>query len=444
MSKRIIIISFFLVLLSGVYAQQRMNFIDTDKKSYELFEEQKWYELIKYSTEARKQGIDFFYLQARTGIAWYNMGKYRKAAHWFLKAWANDQSFDWLQEYLYYSLVFSGQKMEANNYASDFSNLMKSKINTKESGIFRLAYETGYSFNADFEDQKTHAFNEEVNLGDDYGEAYFLNNYSFHSFDLSHRVSSKLIINHNITYIGVNREAIVDWGGQTNSPIKINQFQYFINPVLLIGKKINVSPSMNIIFGNSDIYAGLLNSNSSKEFSLTKTTYNDVVFSTALWSNYGNFSPGMEINAGNINASKFLQMSSWITFYPLSNANLYFTPRVYFKTGTNNESFGWNAFSFSAGAQIGPIHLFGQYLFGNLENFIESAGYVVANFPGKSDRKIMGSIFLPLGKKNQLVFRYINQNIIENYQVYTEGYKSNTLEYNYLKHTLTGGISWNL
>lgn len=443
MSKRIGLIGLFIVFLIVVKAQEKLNYAEVDKQSYQLFLEEKWPELIKFSSEARKQGIDFFYLQVRTGIAWYNQGKYRNAAPWFLKAYANDKSFEWLQEYVYYSLVFSGRKMEAVKYAPLFSDAMKKKIGFEETGLTRIAYETGYSFNQDFEDLKTRAFSTEANLGEDYGEGYFLKNYSFHSFDLSHRVGPNFTLNHNLSYIGVNREAIVDWGGQTNSSIRINQFNYYINPVWVIGKKLNISPSLNFIFGSGDVYAGRLTGNSSKAYSIKKTNYSDVVFSTAVWSDFGNFSPGMEVNAGSINDSKFTQVSSWLTYYPLSNASLYITPKVYFKSGTGTDGFGWKAMGISGGAQLGKVHLYGQYLFGEMENFVESGGYMISNFPGKSDRKIMGSIYFPLGSKYQFVFRYINQNMIEKYQVYTGGYKSNTLEYSYLKHTITAGISWN-
>ncbi len=441
MSKRIVLMSLFIVFLTAVQAQEKLNFAVVDQRSYALFQEKKWPELIEFSEEARKQGIDFFYLQVRTGIAWYNQGKYRNAAPWFLKAYESDKSFDWLQEYVYYSLVYSGRSLEAVKYAPFFSDALKKKIGFHDIGVTRLAYETGYSFNPDFESLKTHDFSTEVNLGDDYGEGYFLKNYTFHSFDLSHRVAPNFTLNHNLTYIGVNREAVVDWSGQTTSPISINQFQYFINPVWVIGKKLNISPSLNLIFGSGDVYAGRLNRDSTKTYGITKTSYSDAVFSTAVWSNFGNFSPGLEFNAGKINDSKFTQLSSWVTYYPLSNAKLYITPKVYFKSGT--DGFGWNAMGISGGATLGKIHLSGQYLFGEMENFVESAGYVIANFPGRSDRKMMGSVYFPLGKKYQFVFRYINQNVIEKYQVYTEGYKSNTLEYKYLKHTITAGISWN-
>jgi len=441
MSKRIVLVSLLIVYLTAAKAQEKLNFVIVDQRSYALFEQKKWPELIQFSEEARKQGIDFFYLDVRTGIAWYNQGKYRNAVPWFLKAYSNDKSFEWLQEYVYYSLVFSGRQAEAVKYAPFFSDTMKKKIGFREIGVTRVAYEAGYSFNTDFENLKTRAFSTDVNLGEDYGEAYLLKNYNFHSLDLSHRVTSNFTLNHNLTYIGVNREAVVDWSGHTTSPISINQFQYFINPVWVIGKKLTISPSMNLIFGSGDVYAGRLNSNSSKTYRLSKTSYSDAVFSTSIWSNFGNFTPGLEINAGNVNDSRFVQMSSWVTFYPLSNTKLYFTPKVFFKSGP--DSFGWNAFGISGGATLGKVHLNGQYLFGDMENFVESAGYVISNFQGKSDRKIMGSLYFPISKKYQFVLRYINQNITEKYQVYTDGVKSNALEYNYLKQTITARISWN-
>jgi len=63
--KLLFILIFFVGLIS---AQEKLNFVQVDKHTYELFIQQKWSELIDYSIEAREQGIDFFYLQARTGI----------------------------------------------------------------------------------------------------------------------------------------------------------------------------------------------------------------------------------------------------------------------------------------------------------------------------------------------------------------------------------------
>lgn len=442
MSRQIIIVTFFLLLGLNTSAQKKLNFIEVDKTSYELFQQQKWNELIDYSAEARKQGIDFFYLQVRTGIAYYNLKKYRISSKWFLKAWKNDQSFEWLQEYLYYSLVYGGQAAEASKYAVKFTPQMQKKVGFKKSKLTRLALEAGYSTNPDFEQLKEIDLKTEANLGEDYGEAYFLKNYHFESIDLSHQVSPGFYLNHNFTFLSSNREEQVDWRESYSFPIKTNQFQYFINPVFVAGKKLYISPSLSALWGNSEYYVGGITNNSRRQFYHATFNFSDFVFSTSFWSNLGNFAPGAEINLANIYNENFTQLSAWITFYPFSNTNFYLTPRFYFKTDSET-SLSYNTFGISGGMQLGPIHLYGQYLTGEMKNFIEAAGYVISNFPGTSDSKFLGSLYFPLGEKCQFVVRYINQNIAEKYQVYTDGILSNSVEYQFTKHTLTGGISWN-
>lgn len=442
MQERIIITGLLFVLLMPAISQDKWNYKEVDVQSYNLFLQKDWTGLIDYSAKAREQGIDFYYLQIRTGIAFYNLGKYRKASHFFLEAYENDQSSEFLQEYVYYSLISGGRILEARKYTSQFDESLKKKLKLKTSRVTYLAYETGYIFNSEFEDLKSRSFTDGLELGDDYGEAYLLKDYSFHSLDLSHQLLPNLSVNHNLTYIDVNREAQVDWGEQFNSPIGIRQFQYFINPVWVIGKKLNVSPSLNLILGNRETYIGGYDQSYNKVFTLSSISYNDYVFSTSIWTDFKNLSPGVEFNTGKIGKREFTQASAWLSYYPLSNTSLYITPKVYFKSGGSSQDFEWNAFGISVGGQLGKVHLSGQYLFGEMESFVESGGYLISNFPGTSDQKLMGSIYYPLGKKFKLVFRYINQDVSENYRVYSGGVLSNAFNYKYTKQTITGGISW--
>jgi len=441
MSKRIGIIILCFLILGNVMAQKKLNYIEVDKKSYQLFLEKKWTELIDYSTEARKQGIDFFYLEARTGIAWYNLKKYRTSAVWFLKAWENDQSFEWLQEYLYYSLALGGRGAEAIKYAAGFTPAMKEKIGYSNSKITRVALEGGYCFNPDFE-SLTKSYSSSEYIGEDYGEAFYLKNYHFESFDLNHRMAPGLHLNHNFTYLGIKREQEIFWGDLNSFPIDIKQFQYFINPHILIGKKFNISPALSVVWGNSNYFTGGLRGNANRFYTETDYKFSDIIFSTSVWSDFGNFKPGAEVNLANIYDEDFVQLSVWITVYPFSNTNFYLTPRIYFKADNEN-SFNYNTFGISGGVQLGKVHFYGQYLNGDMENFVEAAGYVVSNFPGSSEQKFTGSLYFPLGKKQQLVLRYINQDVTEKYVVYSEGRYSRTEDYKYIKHTITAGISWN-
>ena len=427
-------------MLFAVSAQEKWNFPEVDRKSYEFYEQQKWAELIDYAHEARQYGIDFFYLQVRTGIAYYNLKKYNKSTPYFLKAWETDSSPEWLQEYLYYSLIFSGQSTEASKVANQFSEPMKQKIKYQEKKVLLTAFEAGYSFNSDFDKLTSNTFDKEMNVGNNYGEAFFLKDYHFESVDFSHRVAPGLGMNHNFTYLNITREQQVDWGGRNTFHIKTNQFQYYLNPYFVLGRKLNISPSLNFTWGNSSYFSGGY-SNSTPVFTEVDYTFSDYIFSFSAWSRFENFAPGAEVNFANIYNENFAQYSGWLTFYPLSNINLYITPRVYFKNDTEN-GLGYNTFGISGGAQLGPVHFYGQYLNGDMTNFVEPGGYVVANFPGRSEHKMMASLYFPAGKKYKFVVRYINQDIIEKYNVYTNGILSNSMEYKYIKHTLTGGISW--
>ncbi|WP_372948034.1 tetratricopeptide repeat protein [Mariniphaga sp.] len=442
MQKRIGLIVVLTLFLLAVQAQQKLNYPEVDKVSYELYMQGKWTELIDYSKEARRQDIDFFYLQARTGIAYYNLKKYRIASEWFLKAWESDQSFEWLQEYLYYSLLWGGRASEASKVAGSFSPEMQDKISFSEKKITRVGLEAGYSFNPDFETLNAAPHGQQAGVGEDYGEAFYLKNYHFESFDLSHRITPGISVNHNLTYVGLNREQQIDWGSANSFPMETNQFQYYLNPQFLLGKKLNISPSISAIWGSYDFFAGGFTGNQMKMFYNASSRFSDFVFSTSVWSHFGGFSPGAEMNLANITDQKFTQLSAWLTVYPFSNLNFYFTPRVYFKSSEEN-GFGFNTFGISGGAQLGPVHFYGQYLNGEMENFIEAGGYVVSNFPGVSEQKFSGSIYFPTGKKYQFVLRYLSQDVTEKYRVYTNLVESNSVNYNYMKHTLTAGISWN-
>jgi hypothetical protein len=444
MQKRIGLIVILMGILLAVQAQQKLSYTEVDKVSYELYLQGKWAELVDYSGEARLQGIDFFYLQARTGIAYYNLKRYRKAGEWFLKAWESDQSFEWLQEYLYYSLLWGGRASEAYKTAGSFSLILQNKIGFSEKKITRIGLEAGYSFNPDFNSLTIapHDLEAGIGTGDYYGEAFYLKNYHFESFDLNHRLMPGLTLNHNLTYIGVNREERIDWGGRKPYSLDINQFQYFLNVVFVPSKKFYLSPSASVIWGNGDLFIGRLNYDLTKSFISDPYNYSDFILSTSAWTHYGNFSPGAEINLANISNQNITQLSAWLTVYPFSNLKFYFTPRVFFKS-SEGIRFGFNTFGLSGGVQLGTVHVYGNYLTGEMENFIEAAGSIVSNFPGTSQHKFSGSVYLPTGKKYQIVLRYINQDVTEEYQVYANGLKSHAVDYNFLKHTLTAGISWN-
>ncbi len=83
-------------------------------------------------------------------------------------------------------------------------------------------------------------------------------------------------------------------------PLDINQFQYLINPYFVLGNKLNISTSLNFIWGNFAYSAGGINNNLIHYLYNKDYRYSDFIFSTSAWSAFGNFTPGAEINMASI------------------------------------------------------------------------------------------------------------------------------------------------
>lgn len=54
-----------------IISQDTLNAAFIEQKSFQLYVEKNWNELIKFGNQALKSGIDYYYLQIRLGIAYY-------------------------------------------------------------------------------------------------------------------------------------------------------------------------------------------------------------------------------------------------------------------------------------------------------------------------------------------------------------------------------------
>ncbi len=95
-------------------AQQAGSFSRYDKQTYAHYLQQDWQALINTGKAALKEGIDFYYLRMRLGIAYYEKGQYRQAIAHFNKALAYNSYNPLAAEYLYYAYKLAGRLADAN------------------------------------------------------------------------------------------------------------------------------------------------------------------------------------------------------------------------------------------------------------------------------------------------------------------------------------------
>ena len=75
-TKKYIFILFAVFTVIRANAQDTINSATVEQKSYQLYLDKKWPELIKFGNKAIHLGYDYFYLQMRIGIAYYEKKNY--------------------------------------------------------------------------------------------------------------------------------------------------------------------------------------------------------------------------------------------------------------------------------------------------------------------------------------------------------------------------------
>ncbi len=125
--KRLFLIIVLFVAVVQVKAQ-KLSTLEVDKITYQYYLNGQWKELIQLANKAIEQGIDFFYLRTRLGLAYYYRGQYRLAARQFEKALSWYPQDKWTLEMLYYSYLFGGQYADAYKLIYDFPLDLRNKV----------------------------------------------------------------------------------------------------------------------------------------------------------------------------------------------------------------------------------------------------------------------------------------------------------------------------
>ena len=104
------LVLFVIILFSSVQGKaQQKDFEYYDSLTYKLYMDKDFKQLLKAGNDALNSGLDYYYLRMRTGIAAYNLNKYRLATKHFEKASAFSDN-DVIHEYLYYSSLWGGKR----------------------------------------------------------------------------------------------------------------------------------------------------------------------------------------------------------------------------------------------------------------------------------------------------------------------------------------------
>ncbi len=208
-------------------AQDSLNSATVEQKSYQLYLDKNWSELIKYGNKAISNGFDYYYLQLRVGIAYYERKNYSLAEGHFKQALKFNADDELSLEYLYYCYLFNGRNEDARMLSKQFNQSLSDKIGTStQSKVGFVMVETGTKITDSVE---------YTNKVKNHNPNYFKPP-TYFQIGLNHYVNNRLSLFHAATYF--NQQTFLG---------KTTQIQYFLKAGVPVKNNWLISPTIHVV-----------------------------------------------------------------------------------------------------------------------------------------------------------------------------------------------------
>ncbi|MEA1897743.1 MAG: hypothetical protein U9N53_08790 [Bacteroidota bacterium] len=442
MFKLTLILAFVFLCPGFTYGQNTNEVWNPEKKTFSLYKERNWSELIFWGKKAINEGNDYFYLRMRLGIAFYERKNYHRALIHFKKAAEFNDKDSYLLEYLYFANLFSGREKAALDVTRKFPPTKTKKYITgripkfKIGGLGMQYYQGSLKTDVDL-----------INSIDDPsldGYQVFTNNSLKFHLGFNHLASRRfnlyyqygLFIDNRFTYYQDNMNAYYF------TSQKIYEHHLFMLGGIYLGKDFNLYGSVHYIPGKiPEYYSGAGFSTSY----VPAYKYNDFTGSLFLSKEFPYITIDGSASFSYLNFGKYIQEGASITFFPLGNLNLYLKGGYYwqqeifnakmYKKGTHVEyKAGFRVFNplwFEFGGSSGDLHY-----------TVSQLGWQVFNGPNPSDILLTGSIIIPFNE-DQTIFS-LNYNYINSISSFVsdDPLQADLNSKTYYIYSIYGGLSW--
>ena len=428
-------------------AQKKPDPKDVDAKTFALYSAGKWDELAEECERAIDNGVDFFYLRLRAGIAYYNNGNYMSAIPHFEKAAAFNPADIVNLEYLYYSYLFSGRESDVLALIYDMPLKLKKKLQVYNKFIYGVYTEGGYTANSDFKEKNGKNIPPPQTI---YNEEKIFDFGTYLNLSIRHQLGKRVKIFHGYNNISVSnkKEIFEPVQGPRRFDIQTKQDEYYLNVNFSLGKGLDLTTAFHYLHVKDEDfimeYKNPLNPINPVYTKITDKA-NDFVAFLSLSKYIGHFKFGLKNSIANMNKATQVQNTAQIIFFPLGNLNLYtITDATLFSNrgwgydnisyGIVDQKFGWKVFD--------NLWMEAGYTFGKIYNYNESDAFLVFNNVDKISNRTSLNFIVPVSKQIELSFRYqyYNQEVT-NYTINNLGFENINLTNN-TNHKIIGGLKW--
>lgn len=395
-----------------------------DSTTYALFLKQDWKPIIALGKQSRAEGIDFYYLKVRMGIAYFKENKMFSAIQFLEEAYALDPNSAVVQDYLYWAYRYSGLEMESRLFYTKMSKELKDKIKLDLPVVSDITFNVLATNNLDYDALlKTN-----TNSGTDHTRV-IPKNYQMYSVGLSHPISKRLNLFHQFTMMPTTSVQQKRVGSVLeNETYKAMEYRYYADVTVALGNRWYLDTYLNVVFGNHD--------NLDMALSDSKINYNNMVFGGALTKASYFIRNSINVSVSNLNSYNQFQAGYTMSLYPLGSTLVVPFGSLQYK---NQDSDSNVVFTGGLAITIDKISLTGFGTVGNMSNFIANNGAIIYNQPATALNEFGGS-FKYFGKNSILKVGYSLMKMEAYY--YNDNFEITSKPYGFNQQNITAGITW--
>jgi len=439
MGKQVITIV-LLWLVTTVNAQKApLSFKQVDSTTYALYLKQDWKSVIELGKQARTEGIDFYYLKVRMGIAYFKEHKMLHAVQFLEEANAINSFDAVVQEYLYYAYIYSGLILESRLFYEKMNKTLKDAINLDLPFVTDLSFNVLATNNLDYNELLVS--NSDAESGD---IRFIPKNYQIFSLAMSHPLSKRVNLHHQLSVMPTNSvQQEISSGSLDNQTYKGSESRYYVDITISLGNRWYLDTYLHFISGKFDNLNGENTTISVGNGSQILTTsssatlkYNDVVFGGAISKASYFIRNSINISVSNINGLNQFQAGYSMELYPLGSTLLVPFGAIQYQ---NQDPDSNVIFTGGLSVTSGNMLITGFGTVGNINNFVANKGAIIYNQPAKALNEFGAT--LQYFNKNS-IFK-IGYTFMEMEANYTDGnFEITSKTFGFNQQNIIAGITW--
>ena len=430
----------FLFLPQSGFSQQFPEYAKTDSTTFALYEKLQWDELIEVGEAAIKNGIDFYYLRMRLGIARYEQHNYRHAIPHFenaLKVYPEDQVAAW---YLYYSYLFAGRSSDSRRIIPLLNETTKASMGLAKTSILNEIYFEGGPAVSDISTLKQNWQNPAAS-DTIYSSTTYFKGYDYYHGGIRLNILPSLSIYQGYGLLNASAQQNIRDFDTTYKPFKrvARQDEYYGNLELSLKKGFKITGAAHFFWIGYDrrdydasVYPPMLDTVAVSE--------DDYVLSVSVLKEFSFGSLNIGGTYGRLDNDTISQLEASFAYFPFGNINFYGA------TGIVNlwDNDGYRTiFTQEIGGRIFKnIWFEGNVTIGQLQNYAEKNAFVVYNAPEEINNKMEAVLIYAAPKHLEISLRYRYLERESGSLVYKNFDDFEITKTSYPFHSIIGGIKW--